>query len=211
MKICGVTTPDGARAAVDAGADAIGLVLAESPRRVSVEQAIDVIYELPPFVVGVAVLRHPSPHQVAEVVRGVRPDFLQCEPGPGVLATLDAGTRLLPVFHDTPEIVESVTAYRGWNGKAPVILLEAPGRGGRGLRPDWSRAAELARRVPLVLAGGLSPDNVCEAILRVRPVAVDVSSGVESRPGVKDPRKIERFVAEVRRAETALARKGRAS
>ena len=79
------------------------------------------------------------------------------------------------------------------------------------MRPDWSRAAELARRVPLVLAGGLSPDNVCEAILRVRPVAVDVSSGVESRPGVKDPRKIERFVAEVRRAETALARKGRAS
>jgi phosphoribosylanthranilate isomerase len=175
------------------------------------ERALELIRELPPFVTSVAVLCDPPPHRVAEIVRGIRPGFLQCEPGPGVLVTLDAGTRLLPVFHDTPDIVDSVTAYRGWNGKASAVLLEAPGRGGRGVRPDWTRAAELARRVPLVLAGGLDPDNVCEAILRVRPVAVDVSSGVESRPGVKDPQKIECFVAEVRRAETLISGEGSAT
>jgi phosphoribosylanthranilate isomerase len=204
VKICGVTTPACARTAVDCGADAVGLVFAESPRQITVERALDVIAELPPFVARVAVLRHPSPHRVAEIVCRVRPDFLQCEPGPGVLVTLDAGTRLLPVFHDTPKIVDMVTAFRGRNRKAPAVLLEAPGRGGRGVRPDWARAAELATRVPLVLAGGLKPDNVREAVLRVRPVAVDVSSGVEARPGVKDPQLIERFVAEVRRAEATI-------
>jgi phosphoribosylanthranilate isomerase len=211
VKICGVTTSAAARAAADAGADAVGLVFAESPRQVSVEQAQDAIRELPPFVTRVAVLRHPTPHRMAEIVRGIRPDFVQCEPGPGLRVTLDAGTRLLPVFHDTPDVVESVTAFYGAGGNLSAVLLEAQGRGGRGVRPDWKRAAGLARRVPLVLAGGLSPENVCEAILRVRPLAVDVSSGVESRPGVKDPRKIERFVAEVRRAESALVEKGIAS
>jgi phosphoribosylanthranilate isomerase len=206
VKICGVTTADCARAAADCGADAVGLVFAPSPRQVTVERALEIVCGLPPFVTRVAVLRHPRPSRVVEVVRGFRPDLLQCEPGPGVAATLDAGTPLLPVFHDAAEIVAAVGAHRATNGKTPTVLLEGPGRGGRGVRPDWARAAELARRVPLVLAGGLGPDNVGEAIRRIRPVAVDVSSGIESRPGVKDPRMIERFVAEVRRAEAAIAR-----
>jgi phosphoribosylanthranilate isomerase len=87
----------------------------------------------------------------------------------------------------------------------PPVLLEGPGRGGRGERPDWDRAARIARCTTLVLAGGLTADNVGDAIRRVRPYAVDVSSGVESAPGVKSVLEIERFIAAVRAAERAGA------
>jgi phosphoribosylanthranilate isomerase len=84
------------------------------------------------------------------------------------------------------------------------VLLEAPGRGGRGVPADWARAAAVARERTLVLAGGLTPENVGDAIRTVRPYAVDVSSGVESSAGVKDPARIARFVEEVRRAGEGL-------
>jgi phosphoribosylanthranilate isomerase len=102
------------------------------------------------------------------------------------------------VVHDGDDLLARLPPGAG------TLLLEAPGRGGRGVAPDWGRAAILAGRVRLVLAGGLTPENVGEAIRRVRPYGVDVASGVESAPGVKDRARMFRFVAAVRRAEADL-------
>jgi phosphoribosylanthranilate isomerase len=140
---------------------------------------------------------------------------VQAEPGPCVTAAaIEAcGARFLPVLHDGPALLRrrlpagigaSARAAAGAAGDFGAVLLEARGRGGRGVAPDWARAARLARRVRLVLAGGLTPENVGAAIRRVRPYAVDVSSGVERAPGVKDTRLIRLFIAAVRSAALAI-------
>ncbi len=204
IKICGLRTPEAVQAAVDAGADAVGFVFAESPRRVSPREATRLAALLPPFVARVAVFRYPEATGLADALGRFPADVVQAEPGPALAAADLGGRRWLPVLHDGPGLLA---------GRAPeedpaavaedagLALLEADGRGGRGVRPDWDRAAALARRLRLVLAGGLTPENVEEAIRRVRPWAVDVSSGVESEPGVKDPARIEAFAAAVRRAD----------
>ncbi len=205
VKICGITTAEAAAAASEAGADAVGYVFADSPRRVRIEQALVLSGWLGAFVTRVAVFRHPAPDEVGDVVRALRPEMVQSEPAGDLAETLGGESELLAVFHDTPTLGSRVREYVGrslerCNGR-PAILLEAPGRGGRGIRPSWDRAAAVARDARLVLAGGLTPENVADAIRAVRPYAVDVSSGVEGRPGVKDPARIEAFMAAVRRAE----------
>ncbi len=197
MKICGVRDADGVVAAVDGGADAVGFVFAPSPRQVSVAEARELAADVPPLVARVAVLWRPLAKEVAEVLEGFQPDVLQCEPDRLGHPASGAGTGFLAVLHDGPHVLEEA---RGLPREA-MVLLEGPGRGGRGTPPDWARAAALARERPLVLAGGLTPENVAEAIRAVRPWGVDVSSGVESSPGKKDPRLIERFLDAVRRSE----------
>jgi len=207
IKICGVRTPGAVRAAVDAGADAVGFVFAESPRRISPEEATRLAARLPPFVSRVAVFRHPDARELADALRRFPADLVQAEPGPALAAARVGGARWLPVLHDGPELLAARPGREvvpGEDDGPGFALLEAAGRGGRGVRPDWERAAVLARRLRLVLAGGLTPENVGEAILRVRPWAVDVSSGVESEPGVKDPGRIEAFAAAVRRADDEI-------
>jgi phosphoribosylanthranilate isomerase len=205
VKICGVTSAAAVDAAVDAGADAIGLVLAPSPRRLGLDVAARLAARVPPFVARVAVLRHPDAVAVRAACAAIVPHLVQAEPGPGVTAALLAacGAGFLPVLHDGP------TLLRRRLPAAATVLLEARGRGGRGITPDWARAARLARRVRLVLAGGLTPENVGAAIRRVRPYAVDVSSGVERAPGVKDARLIRRFIAAVRDAAGAMEESSR--
>lgn len=197
IKICGVTGSRAVEAAVRAGADAIGFVFADSPRQVAPWEAADLSRDVPPFVARVAVFRHPDPAEVLRVVETVRPTAVQAEPTPELLERLAGRVPLLPVLHDEGEPLDPPD-------DVPAVLLEASGRGGRGERPDWGRAAALARRTRLVLAGGLDPDNVGEAIARVRPYGVDVSSGVERERGLKDVRLIEAFVRAVRRAEYEL-------
>jgi phosphoribosylanthranilate isomerase len=215
VKICGVTSAAAVDAAVDAGADAIGFVLAPSPRRLELDVAARLAARVPPSVARVAVLRHPDAATVRAACAALAPHLVQAEPGPGVTAALLAacGASFLPVLHDGPTLLRrrlpaGAGAGAGPRGAAGVavgaILLEARGRGGRGITPDWARAARLARRVRLVLAGGLTPENVGAAIRRVRPYAVDVSSGVERAPGVKDARLIRRFIAAVRDAAGAI-------
>jgi phosphoribosylanthranilate isomerase len=190
VKICGVRDEVTCEVAVSAGASAIGFVFAASPRRLDPERAARIAESIPDSVARVAVFRHPSPAEVHRVLDRFPADIVQTEEGAGAAAARERGVRLLPVLHDGPGIAEDLTGLR----PGPV-LLEAAGRGGRGVRPDWTRAARIATRFPLVLAGGLTPDNVGDAIRRVRPVAVDVSSGVESSIGNKDPELIRDFLA----------------
>ena len=197
MKICGVRDPDAIAAAVWGGADAVGFVFAPSPRRVTIGEARSLAERVPPLVARVAVLWRPLPEEVTEVLEGFAPDVLQCEPDHRGRPPRGARTGFLAVLHDGPDVLAQARTLP----RDATVLLDASGRGGRGAPPDRTRAAALARERPLVLAGGLTPDNVAEVIGEVRPWAVDVSSGVESSPGRKDPDLIERFLEAVRRAD----------
>ncbi|MFP3880810.1 MAG: phosphoribosylanthranilate isomerase [Actinomycetota bacterium] len=189
VKICGVTNPGTARAAVAAGADAVGFVFAESSRRISAPDALAISTELPPEVSSVAVFRRPSRAEVERVLEVFTPDLIQADHE--AIAGFD-GFETLPVFREGLGAVPDAGRF----------LYEGP-VSGVGSTVDFRQAAEVARRGAMVLAGGLHPRNVGEAIDRVRPDGVDVSSGVESSPGVKDPALIESFVAAARAAEAA--------
>jgi len=199
IKICGLSGEAGLAAAIEAGADAVGFVFAASPRRVVPEEAARLAEAVPPGILRVAVMRYPEPAEWDEVAQIVRPDWLQTEARDFEGLRLPAGIAPLPVYRDVPGLD---TAALGREDRA---LFEAPASGA-GQVPDWDRAARLAPLTRLVLAGGLTPDNVGAAIRRVRPWGVDVSSGVESSRGVKDPALIRAFVAAVRRAEQEDAR-----
>jgi phosphoribosylanthranilate isomerase len=201
VKICGITRPGDAVAAADAGADAVGFVFyAPSPRCVSIERAIELRNALPPFVQTVALFVNPESLLVQEVMQRVRPSMLQFhgEETPGFCTgfgtpwikacRMKAGVDLLEYFRSYP-------GASGWLADAYV-----EGYGGAGQSFDWSLVPP-GRDRPLVLSGGLGADNVREAIRRVRPWAVDVSSGVESAKGIKDAAKIAAFIQEVKNAD----------
>jgi len=201
VKICGVRDAGGVEAAGRAGADAVGFVFAASPRRVGPEEARRLAADLPAAIERVAVFRLASPDAIRRVLETFDADRVQVEVDPTLLRS-ELAPRLLPVLHDDGTLDAQAAALPpGW-----PVLLEAAGRGGRAVRPDLARAAALARRRPLILAGGLDPDNVGEAIRRVRPAGVDVSSGVESARGVKSSGRIAAFVAAARAAARESAR-----
>jgi phosphoribosylanthranilate isomerase len=197
VKICGLNSGEALAAAIEAGADAVGFVLAESPRRVRPAVAARLAALAPPGIIRVAVFRHPGVAEVREALAGFTPDWLQTDAEDFGALTLPPAVEPLPVFRDTAGLDRDSVR------RAPRALFEAAASGA-GQRVDWQRAAELARSTQLVLAGGLTPDNVGEAIAAVRPWGVDVSSGVERSRGVKDPGKIRAFVAAVRQAEKTL-------
>ena len=200
VKICGIRDGLTAHVAAEAGAEALGFVFAESPRRIDPVEAARIAAELDPAVTRVAVFRHPSAREVDSLLEVFPADIVQTEPGPGMDAALARGVRVLPVLHDGEDSLEITDSMAG---EPRSVLLEAAGVGGRGIRPDWDRAAKVARRLRLVLAGGLTPDNVRDAIRHVAPAAVDVSSGVESSPGVKDPERIRAFLLAAHSRQTA--------
>lgn len=193
IKICGVRDLATATASARAGADAVGFVFAASPRRIAPSEARRIAADLPDQIERVAVFRLAPVDEVRRVLDEFAADLVQVEPDPDLLAAF--GPRLLPVLHDDGSLEARAADL---DSHRPVVL-EAAGRGGRGVRPDWKRAAALARRRPVMLAGGLAPDNVVAAIHAVRPWGVDVSSGVESARGVKSVARIEAFVAAARR------------
>jgi phosphoribosylanthranilate isomerase len=195
IKICGLTDENAVAAALQAGVDAIGFVFAPSVRRLEPAQASRLARAARGRVPCVAVMLHPTQAELALIVEGFRPDVLQTDAGDLAGLALPAGLATLPVWRD------AAAALSG-GGR---ILFEGP-RSGTGQRADWSAARELASRRELVLAGGLAPENVEEAIAQVRPFGVDVSSGVEERPGRKDPARIADFVARARAAFARLTR-----
>ena len=188
IKICGLTSKAAVDAAVGAGVDAIGFVFAPSKRQVTAQQAAQLSQDAPRSVLRIAVMQHPAQSLVDEVCALFKPDVLQtdCED----LSTLSApnAVQVLPV----------IRAGRTPPSPLPVRLLFEGPVSGTGETADWTQAAKLARQTQLILAGGLNASNVVEAIAQVRPFGVDVSSGVESAPGVKDLDKIVEFVKAVR-------------
>jgi phosphoribosylanthranilate isomerase len=195
IKICGITSADAVAAAVAVGVDALGFVFAESPRRVSPIRACELAARAPASVERIAVTRHPSAALCREIFDVFSPDTLQTDADDFATIRLPTGCAALPVFRDGPAPRDISPQTR--------LLFEGP-ESGTGEIADWRTARELAARTRLILAGGLDAANVEEAILAVRPFGVDVSSGVESSPGVKDPGKIEAFVASVRAAEKRI-------
>ncbi len=202
VKVCGITRREDALAAVEAGVDAIGLVFyPPSPRCVSVEQAAAIVRELPPFVTSVGLFVNADAETIAEVVGEVQIDLIQFHGNecPDYCATHARPWIRALRMKDDIDLAAEAARFAGARG----LLLDAyrPGvPGGTGETFDWSRIpAALAGRI--VLAGGLDPDNVEQAVRQVRPFAVDVSGGIEAAPGIKDSDKMRRFVQAVRRGD----------
>jgi phosphoribosylanthranilate isomerase len=205
IKICGLTREADVDSAVDAGADAIGFVLYErSPRYVPVERAAVLARRLPAFVTPVGLFVNASPEAIGEAVRAIPQLVLQFH-GDETPSDCDAGARpylraarMAPGF----DLLDFAARYPD----AQALLLDAhvTGYGGGGKVFDWSLIPTGVPR-PVVLSGGLHAANVVEGILRVRPWAVDVSSGVEAAKGIKDPAAVRRFCEAVREADARIA------
>jgi phosphoribosylanthranilate isomerase len=190
IKICGLTTSAGVEAALACGVDAIGFVFATSVRRVTPMRAAELSKAVRQQLTCIAVTLHPSQFEVDEIVREFHPDMLQTDAADFERLKLPSRLARLPVMRSgEPE-----------RSEYPMrVLFEGP-RSGSGQVGDWTQAAALAKRTRLVLAGGLNPGNVADAIRGVRPWGVDASSGVEGRPGQKSPELIRQFVHAARAA-----------
>jgi len=209
VKVCGITSVEDALAAAAAGADALGFVFAESPRRVTPEAAATIVRALPPFVTTVGVLVDQDPRPILEVCPL---DVIQFhgQETPEAMAAV-AGVRRVKAFRvRSAADLERLARY---HEVADALLLDAYAEhalGGTGQTFPWTLAREAADRglvaatdgrgagaPPLILAGGLTPENVAGAVVQVSPYAVDVSTGVEAAPGKKDPGKMVRFIRTV--------------
>jgi phosphoribosylanthranilate isomerase len=203
IKICGVTRPADAELAATLGAVAIGMIFwPGSPRAIDAARARDVGAAVPAGVLRVGVFVGSTDEEIRRVVEHAALDVVQLhEAGAAHDPWIGSGRRvfrLAPV--DSEAQVDQAAAWPA--GVTPLVdAIDPVRRGGTGRVANWTRAAHLAARREIVLAGGLTADNVVEAIRRVRPWAVDVSSGVEERPGVKSAARLRAFVAAVRGAE----------
>jgi len=199
IKICGITRLEDALEAVRLGADALGFNFwLGSKRYLTPAAASALIARLPPFVTPVGVFVNQSEEEILAAAResGIRVLQLHGEEPPALCARLP-----LPVVKAIPvQAVKSLAALASY--EVAAFLLDTPSRGfgGSGQAFDWSLAKGVSEIAPIVLAGGLTPENVAEAIAAVNPYAVDVASGVERSPGVKDHEKMARFVRAARGA-----------
>ena len=207
VKICGITRSADLRAAVEAGADAVGViadVTVDTPREVDLAEAAELVAEAPPFVTTTLVTMPESPSDAVDAVRTVQPDVIQLhgEFDADELGYLRSETgRKLVVAVDSGEADRA----RKLDSAVDALLIDSTteeGAGGTGRTHDWEATSDLARelRSPVVLAGGLTPDNVSEAVRIVSPYAVDVASGVELTGGVKDHTALATFVRNAERS-----------
>jgi phosphoribosylanthranilate isomerase len=200
VKICGITNPEDALHAAACGADALGFVFyAGSPRHVTPEQALDIVAELPPFVTRVGLFVNERPETIRVVAGKCGLDAIQLH------GDEDPEDCLLPPYRVIkgvrPRTVADLDVLSAYRVAALLVDAAVPGQfGGTGQRADWQLAAQLAATRRVILAGGLSPANVVAAVQAVHPYGIDVSSGVESTPGKKDPVKVAQFIRLVKEA-----------
>lgn len=202
VKICGLTNVNDALLAAELGAHALGFIFyPKSPRYVDPGEARRIIKQLPPLVITVGVFVDEEAAKVRDIAAQAGLDWVQLHgrESPDYCRTL--GRRVIKSFRvQGEEIFPQLMAYQG---AVQAFLLDAykPGTpGGTGETFDWELARKAEKYGPIILAGGLTPENVAEAIRLAQPAAVDVASGVEARPGVKDPEKLRNFLAAVKDA-----------
>jgi phosphoribosylanthranilate isomerase len=201
VKICAVTNPEDAALAAEAGADAVGMIFAPSRRRVEVSQAAEIVAALPEHVLSVGVFRDHLADEVIEIAAAAGLDGAQLHGSETPATSLAVAEHLRFVIRamaaGDPQLVD-IDDHR-----ADVLHLDAPTPGG-GVPFDWSLVGDLGARHRLLLAGGLRPGNVAEAIAAVRPWGVDGATGTEASFGKKDPDLLRRFVAEAKSAGADL-------
>ena len=200
VKICGITNPGDAREAADAGADAVGLIFAESPRRVGVEEARAVSIALPENVIRVGVFVDEEPAEILRISREVGLDLAQLhgdEPPETVTVLRAAGVKVMKALR----VKDAASLGALDEYEADLFLLDAhsaKARGGTGKRFDWGVAKSLTGRDNIVVSGGLGPENVREAVKFFEPFGVDASSYLEDGPGRKNGELVRRFVLAAR-------------
>ncbi|CAB4877246.1 unannotated protein [freshwater metagenome] len=197
VKICGITNEDDALFAVAMGADAVGFVFAPSPRQVAAQQVYDITRRLPPEILTVGVFRDEHPSRIIDIVNrsGVRAVQMHGHESPADVA--EVATQVRWVIKGL--VAGTTDARRADQFGTDLVLLDAPSPGS-GAMFDWSLVDDIPDGVRVILAGGLTPDNVASAVQRVRPWGVDVSSGVERSPGKKDALKVKAFIERARKA-----------
>jgi phosphoribosylanthranilate isomerase len=202
IKICGITRPEDAQVAVAQGADAIGLVFyAKSPRAVDIGQAREIAAVVPPFVSTVALFVDEPADSIERTLSAVLIDTIQFHGNESAVFCEQFQRPYLKAIRVKPDLdlIEAAAPYSA----ARAILLDSWQQGvpgGTGKKFDW-QLADTLRHMSVVLAGGLTEENVGEAIARLAPAAVDVSGGVEESPGIKDPSRISNFIRAVRSAD----------
>lgn len=209
VKVCGMTSADECALAIDAGADALGFVVdvsVSSPREIPAEEARRLIDDVPSAVTTVLVTMMSEPTRLIELARAIPTDAIQVH-GPRRLAAVEevadsiAQAMIVGVSCEDPDIDEQA-------GVADAVLIDTPGRhgrGGTGRTHDWTTTASLVDSldVPVIVAGGLTPGNVASAIREINPAGVDVATGVEAAPGVIDPDLVRAFIDRVGESNTA--------
>ncbi|NHN41382.1 phosphoribosylanthranilate isomerase [Halorubellus sp. JP-L1] len=207
-KVCGLTREADVDAAVDAGADAVGFVVdvpVDTPREVDAARAVDLVERVPPFVTTVLVTMPSAPQRAVDLVERVQPDVVQCH---GDLSAGDVAYLASRVDAHVLKAVDAadVEAAQRYVDVVDALLVDsadADGGGGTGETHDWTRTREAVADLdaPVVLAGGLNPENVADALDAVEPFGVDVASSVEARGGVKDHERMRAFLDAVAAAD----------
>jgi len=198
VKVCGITNLEDALDAQKLGADALGFVFASSPRQVSRQQVANIVAELPPFVCKVGVFVDSELREVRETMRICDLDLAQLHGAEPPDFCQEIFPRVIKSFRVKDESV--LQLLPGYKVRAYLLdSYDATLKGGTGRSFDWDIARKAAGYGPIILSGGMNPDNVREAIKQVQPYAVDVSSGVESEPGKKDHDKLRSFIEAAKR------------
>jgi phosphoribosylanthranilate isomerase len=210
VKICGITTPADRDAAIAAGADALGFIVGvpvDTPREIDPDTAADLIAGVPPFVTTVLVTMPDSTPAARTLREQVRADAIQIHDGldPAEVAEIAGIDTVVAVDANQPE---EAHAYDDAADALLVDSADAEGGGGTGRTHDWTTTQELRERLasPLILAGGLTPENVTDAVRTVEPYGVDVATGVERTPPKKDHDAVAAFVANATRAQGVASR-----
>jgi phosphoribosylanthranilate isomerase len=204
VKICGITNPEDARVAVEAGADALGFVFyPPSPRYVTPERARQIIHTLPPFVTAVGLFVDMALEAITGIVEQCQLDRVQLHGRESPELCRVMPRRVIKAFRI--KNAASLTDLPGYRVSAYLLdaYVEGALPGGTGATFAWELASQARPYGPVILAGGLTPENVAAAIARVRPYGVDVSTGVERAPGLKDPHKVRAFIARAKAASAS--------
>lgn len=195
IKICGITRKEDALFSASLGVDALGFIFAESPRQVTPNQVRQITANLPPFVSTVGVFVDADPDHIRHVVRTCRLDWVQLHGSESPACCSDLGLKVLKAIRvrDTGSI-ESMAPYKDHVQGFVLDTYVKGQKGGTGKTFNWALAKQAGKYGPIIVAGGLTPDTVKEAIDMAKPYGIDVSSGVESAPGIKDHEALQKFV-----------------